>query len=110
MLEHVELVAGSPEALRVIDVKSAVADDARERRALPGGEVETVAPDGLPGEIAADAEPADVAAQEELMAGRHRIAQARPDDRVEPVDRAGAGDRTAALEAQVADIDGPDEG
>ena len=73
VLEHVELIAPPALALGVVDREGAVADHAREGDAVVDAEVEAVAADGLPGEIAPDPKPADVATQEEFVPGRHRI-------------------------------------
>jgi hypothetical protein len=50
-------------------------------------------------------EAADVAAQEELMARRHRIADPGADYRIEPVDRSRAGERPGATDLEIADVD-----
>src|SRR4051794_24269347 len=60
VLQHVELVAPAAFALRIVNIQGAITEEARERDATPGGEVELVSRDGLPGELAADVEAADV--------------------------------------------------
>src|SRR5689334_1773987 len=89
--EHVEPVSLPALALYIVDGQGPVADHARERDAVIGAEVEAVAAKGLPGKIAPGAETADVSAQKELVLRRHRIADASPDERIEPVDRTGPG-------------------
>ena len=103
VLEHVELVALPALALHIVDIERPIADHAREGDALIGAELEAIGADGLPGEVATDAEPADVAAQDELVSGRHRIPQTCADHGIEPVDGAGAGECPSAGQFQVAD-------
>jgi hypothetical protein len=105
MLDHVEFVASPALTLCIIDGERPVADHARERDAVVGAELEAVGADGLPGEVAPDAEPADVAAQEEFVSRRHRIAHPCTDDGIEPVDRSGSGERSGSTDLEVADVD-----
>src|SRR4051794_33040717 len=93
--QHVELVAAASLTLRVVDVQGLVAEEPGEGDAVPDREIEIIAGDRLPGELAADAEAANVAADEKLLAGRDREGQAEPRDLV---GGAGLGDRHLVLE------------
>src|SRR3954468_18778544 len=66
VLEHVELIALAALALRVVGVERLVADQAGICDAVLHRIVERIAPDRLPGELAAHPE----AAHEQLVAGR----------------------------------------
>src|SRR5215203_5910426 len=72
VLEHVEFVAPSALALRIVGVESLVADQARIGDAVLNRIIEGIATHRLPGELAPHPEPAHVAAHEQLMAGRDR--------------------------------------
>src|ERR687893_512048 len=59
MLDHVELVALPALALGVVHGECPIADHPGERDAVVGAEGESVAADGLPGELASGPEPTD---------------------------------------------------
>lgn len=67
VLEHVELVAPAALALGIVRGERPIAENPGEGDTVIDAEVEGIAADGLPGEVAADAEAADVAAQEQPM-------------------------------------------
>jgi hypothetical protein len=106
MPDHVELVALPAPALGVVHGECPIADHPGERDAVVGAEGESVAADGLPGELASGPEPTDVAAQEEFMARCHRIAHPGTDHGIEPVYGPGAGERPGFGDLEVADVDG----
>src|SRR5205085_9223944 len=98
MLEYVELVALAALALRIVGIERLVADQARVGDAVLDRIIERIAPDRLPGELAAHPEPAHVPAHEQLMAGCNLHPDPSAKQGVDPVDRAGLRDRAIALQ------------
>ena len=63
----------------------------------------------LPGELAPRAEAAHVAADGDLLARRRHVAQARADERVDPLVGARLGDGDPARQDQPGDVEHADE-
>ena len=87
MLQHVGLVVPAAFALRIVDVERAITEEARERDATLGCEIELVAGDCLPGELATDVEPADVTTNNNLVPRSERHPKSRSDKGIGPIHR-----------------------
>src|SRR5262249_12317245 len=96
LLDDVELVAVDAATLHVIHRQGAIAAMTVEAARAVGAEVVVVSGDCLAGEAAADAEAAEVAAHEEAVRRRVVPCQLGTEKRIDPIDAAGAGERTLA--------------
>jgi hypothetical protein len=103
MQDQVEIVLVGA-VLGVVDGQRAIAYDAVKVRPP---EVESIAAEELPSEIAADAKASDIAEELKLASGRQLVPYTQSDKRIDPLKRTGSRDgaRTRPLETKVAKVD-----
>ena len=86
-MNHIVGIFVQAGALGIIDRKRAEAEIGIDGETLEIEKMPVVGRKRLPGELAADIETADIAAKSNFPTGRKLMADARPEERIGPIDQ-----------------------